>query len=276
MRVLQRHALVIATAFLMVLPAAAAGPVAAWSAPCDGRNNITAFAGMFEGPARMTGARAKIEFANPVLCTGPAPGESVFSSVWVAVVGNDPNDPYGLNIFQVGIDKCSNGDASGCPPGQDNIPYYFYAYGRMSGPNCAQAVAPRPIKAPLGNAYDASYWYAVRKSGSDYVASIAGIEQYRKGAFYLESCWTSEPQADDGVDGAQYMNEVQDPNTQSGGSVSDSQFISSVTWYDANGGSHSLWRAYNQLCDVHDLSTQRCKVASNLHDSWYSWDSRQP
>lgn len=29
MRVLQRHALVIATAFLMVLPAAAAGPVAA-------------------------------------------------------------------------------------------------------------------------------------------------------------------------------------------------------------------------------------------------------
>lgn len=251
-------------------------PVGAWSGACDGLINPTAFAGMVEGPVRMTGARGKIEFANPVLCTRPAAGEPVFSSVWVAVVGSDQNDRYGYNIFQVGIDKCSNGDASGCPPGQDNVPYYFYAYGRMSGPNCAAEVPPIPQKARLGNAYDASYWYAVRKSGTDYVASIAGIEQYRKNAFYLESCWTSEPQADDGVDGAQYMNEVQDPNTQSGGSVSDSQFISSATWYDANGTSHSLWRPYSQLCDVHHLSTQRCKVASNLHDSWYSWDSRQP
>lgn len=253
------------------------GAVVAWSGPCDGIDNIrSAFAGMIEGPTRMTGARGKIEFANPVLCTRPAAGEPVFSSVWVAVVGSDSNDRYGYNTYQVGIDKCSNGAASSCPSGQDNVPYYFYAYGRMSGPNCGAEVPPIPQKAPLGNAYDASYWYAVRKSGAYYIASIAGVEQNRKGAFYLETCWTSEPQADDGVDGAQYMNEVQDPNSQSGGSVSDSQFISSVTWYDAAGASHSLWRPYNQLCDVHDLSTQRCKVASNLHDSWYSWDSRQP
>jgi hypothetical protein len=124
------------------------GQVAAWSGACDGVVNYPAFAGMMEGPARMTGARGKIEFANPVLCTRPAAGEPVSSSVWVAVVGDDPNDWYGFNIFQIGIDTCANGEASGCPPGQDNVPYYFYAYGRMSGPNCAQAVAPGRSKPP--------------------------------------------------------------------------------------------------------------------------------
>lgn len=196
--------------------------------------------------------------------------------MWVAIVGDDPYDFAGYNIYQVGIDKCTNGAASGCPSGQNNVPYYFWAYGRMAGPNCTQEVVPIPHKAPLGNAVDSSYWYAIRRSGDYYVASIAGLQQDSKYAFYLDYCWTSEYQADDGVDGAQYMNEVRDANTQSGGSVSDSQFISSVTWYDAAGTSHSLWRPYTQLCDRHDLTTQRCKVASNLHDAWYSWDSRQP
>lgn len=251
----------------------------AWSHGCDGVNNYTAFAGMLEFHPLTTGARAKIEYANPTLCTSPAPGESSFSSVWTAVAGADANDVDGLNIYQVGIDKCQNGAASGCPSGVNNVPYYFYAYGRMSGPNCGTSVAPQPQKAPRGLATNDSWWFTIIKSGSNYLATIAGSEQYRKGAFYLETCWTSTLDETDGVDTAEYMNEVQDPFSQSGGSVADPQLLSSVTWYDA-AGTHSLSRPYSQICDSYpkgwQQGGQRCYVLSTAHDGWNSWDSRQP
>jgi hypothetical protein len=272
---------------VVVLGGAAAAPAAvlAWSHPCTGNNDDPlAFAGMLELHDFTRGARAKMEFASPTLCTSPAAGEAAFSSLWVAVTGQDPNDFFGDNIFQVGIDKCENGAASGCAPGSTaNVPYYFWAYGRMDSSACNE-VAPLAVKAPLGNANTNTYWYAIRKSGADYggryIASIGGSDQATQGWFGLDACWDHNGVCCNGVDSSEYMNEVQDLFTQAGGSVGNPQTWSSVTWTDHSGAAHPISRAYSDPCDTVGLGWQqggmRCFVLPNAHDGWNLWDSRQP
>ena len=282
---MQRTGLILAlTGLLLAAGMALPASILAWSHPCTGTADPTAFAGMVEAHDFTRGARAKMEFASPTLCTSPAPGEPAFSSLWVAVTGSDPHDIFGDNIFQVGIDKCENGGASGCAPGStSNVPYYFWAYGRMDGSACSE-VLPLAVKAPLGNANTNTYWYALRKSGGDYsgnyIASIGGTDQATKDWFSLDTCWDFNGICCNGVDSSQYLNEVQDLFTQSGGSVSNPQTWSSVTWSDHSGTLHAISRPYSDACDTSYSGKQqggmRCFVLSNAHDGWNLWDSRQP
>lgn len=249
---------------------AVASPAVAWSHPCGGPSaDPPDFVGLVEyhPPAGVSGARVKIEYADPTLCT--TSGADSFSSAWVAIEGQDAYDFLGDNIFQVGIDTCQNG---ACPSGATNgVPYYFWAFGRMSGAGCTR-IAPAPHKAPMGNAVDASYWFQVLWVDDIYpyyAVRIAGSTQKTELVSAVEPCWN-------GVDTAAYVDEVWDIFDQTPGSVSDSQFWSTGTWVDGSGATHAINRPYSSACDVDDRSSQACHVASNLHDSFYVHDTRQP
>lgn len=182
-------------------------------------------------------------------------------------MGYDVLDPIGWNIYQVGIDTCQN---SACPSGASNgVPYYFYAYGHgQMGGVCGSAIPPLAIKAPLGNASNNTWWFEVTKSGTYYNAKIAGQLQYARQQTSIEACWN-------GVDAAQFLNELYNVNDLNPGSVSNKQFWSDASWFDT-AGQHSINRPFGSSCDAGGFATQRCSVASNLHNGWYTWDSREP
>ncbi len=263
-------AILAAVALLFAVHLSQPPVVAAWSHSCAGPASydpfgyaINSFSGVLSGSPGLTGARAKIEWStsvDPRLCTGSGDG---FSSSWVALTGDG-----GWDIYQVGIDKCKNGLCN-ADNGVEDRSYYFWAYGREAG-SCGAALGPEPILAPLGLTSANSYWYQVYKSGSYYYARIGGSTQNSKTAGSLETCWSGGPQ------GAQYMTELWDLFDQNPGRVADQQFISSATWTDSGGTLTSVWRPYSTDCDVVDLSSMRCRIASNLHNSWYVWDTRQP
>lgn len=85
----------------------------------------------------------------------------------------------------------------------------------------------------------------------------------------LERCWG-------GVDQAQYINEKYDVWTQTPGRVSDMQLWLDAYWRNSAGSEVPLWRPLGAPCDVADLASQGCVIASSQHDSWYNWDTRQP
>lgn len=243
--------------------------VFAWSHGCGGPNPVTQeqdFVGIAEAHAGATGARAKIEWSasiDPTLCT--TVGGDSFASSWVAVVGPTPFD-----IYQVGIDKCQGG---ACAPtsGPDNTPYYFTALGRHASAECGQAVGPTPVQSSQGLATAGSLWYQIFKSSSStFQARIGGTNAGASvSSYYLNTCWG-------GVTGVQYLNEVWDIFDQTPGRVSDQQFWSSVSWTDAAGSLVSINRPFSAACDAAGRTAMKCQVASNLHDAWYTWDSRQP
>jgi len=261
----------VAVALLFVGFLAHPAPALAWSHSCGGPASydaygdpISSFSGIIDGTPGLTGVRAKIEWStsvDPTLCSGTG---TSFSSSWVAVVGD--GGPW--EIYQVGIDKCHN---TGCNPdnGVVDRAYYFFAYGREESSSC-QAIAPEPIKAPMGLTSAGSYWYQIYKNGFYYYARIAGSQQDFRIDTALETCWV------DGPTGAQYMTELWDLFDQNPGRVADQQFFSSATWTNSGGSLVSVYRPYSSNCEIVDLSSMRCRVASNLHDSWYTWDTRQP
>lgn len=247
-------------------------PATAWSHACGGADPgpRAGFVGLAEyhPPADVAGLRVKLEYQDPTLCT--TPGAASFSSAWIGIEGQDPNDP-GYNIFQIGIDTCQN---AACPSGATNgVPYYFWAYGHMASSNCGSAVAPVAHKAPMGNAANASYWFQIVRVDDPvypyYSARIAGSTQVTKQVADIGPCWN-------GVDTAAYLDEVWDIFDQTPGSVSNSQFWSTATWDDGSGVIHAVNRPYSASCDVDDRTSQSCHVASNLHDSFYVYDTRQP
>src|SRR4051794_32969956 len=78
-----------------------------------------------------------------------------------------------------------------------------------------------------------------------------------------------------GIQGAQYLNEVFDVYDQTAGSGADNQLWSSATWTNSSGTLVSINRPHSSSCDVHDRTSMSCAVASNLHDAWYTHDTRQ-
>jgi hypothetical protein len=241
-------------------------------------SGATGWAGMHQnvsGGAR--GAQAYLEYFNEALCSGSSP---TFSSYWVALVGVYPPNGLGYNIYQVGVDKCKNGDC--LPPSQgggpENQPYYFYAYGREPNGPCGSAgVQPVPKLAPMGNAgpgYPPRF-KVERLPDPDqpnlnrYFLYIDGALQNSRPAGNLEPCWAGGPVA------AQYMNEVHNAGTQSGGIVSNHQGFTDVRYRD-----NSYWRVFSRTagseCDFEDFGTQECQVHSSATDDWFSWDTRFP
>jgi hypothetical protein len=254
-------AVLLSTASQLLTPS----PVGAWSHACDGPYaNPPGFAGIVESHSPVIGARSKIEWnaqVNPVLCTT---GWDSFASSWVGIVGS--TSVY--SIFQIGIDKCQGG---ACSPysGADNSAYYFWAYGRPASALCGAAVGPVPHMAPLGYAQSATYWFQILRSGSDYQARIAGQVQYSIPVWIADSCW-------DGVTGAQFLNEVWDKFDQTPGRVGNKQSWLDATWTNSAGTLVPVSRPFGSTCDLHDRSSMGCTISGSQHDSWDTWDTRQP
>lgn len=229
-----------------------------------------AFAGTVETHmGAVLGASSRIEYVNEALCTPLPGGQGSFSSYWVAVVGNHPNDTVGRNIFQIGVDKCQG---SACPAGVPvNDSYYFYAYGRMASSACGNAVDPMPVMAPKGLASAGKPLYSIFRqsipgAGIFYVAKISGSQQTMRSASSLETCWS-------GVDSAQLLNEVAMPGDQLGGPDDQRQ-----NWEDPLWRNGSVWQAItrqpNSQCDVEERSSDRCRWSASGDPVWWSWDTR--
>jgi len=258
---------------LMVIAIAVAGWVSfpassmAWSHGCGGPDATPPdFVGQREHHTGITGARVKIEWSTavaPVLCT--TAGADSFSSTWVAI-GNevDPND-----IYQVGIDRCQGG---GCAPtsGPDDTPYYFVAKGRGYSAVCGTGVAPTPVETQQGLATAGSLWYQIYQPDSvTFQTRIGGATAgVSMSTYWAGQCWG-------GVAVAAYDNEVFDIFDQTAGRTSDTQFWSSATWTNSSGTLVSMNRPFSSNCDDKDRSSMACAVASNLHDAWYTHDTRQ-
>jgi hypothetical protein len=127
--------------------------------------------------------------------------------------------------------------------------------------------------APLGNAGAGTKTYKVVKeytpgAGWFYNTYIDTSKQSTQTASVLETCWN-------GVDAVEIANEVYNPNSQSGGSVSNPQTYSAVYWYDG-----STWQAVvgsqGGNCDTIQLSTMRCMWQQFDPSKWDSWDTRWP
>jgi hypothetical protein len=244
---------VAATLALASLPVLAAS-AAAWTAQCDGFPPSAWFEGLAEDHLNNHGVRALIEYNNPALCLNPAPGDGeTFSASWVGLVKT--THPY--NIYQVGLDKCQN--RPGCPAGV----YYFWAYGRQQGA-CAMML---PLPNNVGAANANSYWYQIIKIGAYFHARIAGVTKDTKLFSSLDTCWG-------GISGWQILDEVGDPGDEAGSQGADTRFYSSITWRDHLDVDHALNRPFSSPCDVEELSTMNCWVASNLHDAFYTDDTR--
>lgn len=234
------------------------------------------FAGMHQtvsGGAR--GAQAYLEYFDEALCSGDAP---TFSSYWVSVVG--VYGTSGQNIYQIGVDKCKNGD---CLPasqggGPANQSYYFYAYGREPNGPCGSAgVPPVPKLAPKGNAgpvYPPRFKVERLPDPNNpnlnrYYLYIDGSLQNSRAASNLENCWSGGPIA------GQYMNEVHNTGTQTGGVVSNHQGFTDVRYKD-----NSYWRVFSRPlgseCDAEDFGPAECQVSTAHGDDWFSWDTRFP
>lgn len=249
-----RPMIVAAVVCVIALPAVVR-PALAWSPTCDGQVTSPWFEGLIEDHLNNHGVRALIEYNNPSLCRDPAPGDGeTFSSSWVGLVRNV--HPY--NIYQVGLDKCQN--RAGCPTGV----YYFWAYGRQQGA-CGQALAPVPHD--VGSANSNSYWYQIIKIGAYFHARIAGVTKDTKVFSSLDTCWG-------GISGWQILEEVGDPGDEAGSQGTDTRFHSQITWRDSSDAEHALNRPFGSPCDVEDLPTMNCWVASNLHDAFYADDTR--
>jgi hypothetical protein len=253
-------------------------PAGAVAISCSAEDEL-GFAGMLEPDPVVLGAQAYLEFFNEALCSGS--GEPAFSSYWIAVI-HMPS-PTGLNIFQVGVDKCRDGndpiyeDACGDFEPPQNTPYYFWAYGREEGP-CGSALLPQAHLAPKGLAGPGSPNFKVEKQPDlqnpntmRYHAIIDGSVQRAQTVHSIETCWG-------GANYGEYMNEVLNAKTQSGGTVANHQGFTNVRYKDTQ-----YWRpvARNQSapCDTYAMgwqfpSTQKCNVSSSQEDDWYSWDTR--
>jgi hypothetical protein len=258
---------------LIVIPLAvsawAASPAEslAWSHGCGGPSATPPdFVGLVEDHSGITGARVKIEWSNsiaPVLCT--TSGGASYSSTWVAI----GNRQSGNDIYQVGIDTCQG---AACAPtsGPDNTPYYFVAKGRGYSDVCGTAVAPEPVETAQGLARAGSLWYQIYMPNSTTFqtrigGATAGVSM---STYWTGRCWG-------GVGTAQYLNEVYDIFDQTAGSTADTQFWSSGTWTNSSGTLVSINRAFSSHCDAADRTSMACAVASNLHDAWYTHDTRQ-
>lgn len=258
-----------AIALMVVISAWAASPVVvlAWSHGCGGPSATPPdFVGLVEDHAGLLGARAKIEWStliDPVLCT--TSGGDSYSSSWVGIV----NYSSGNNIYQVGIDKCQ-GTQCGPDSGPDNTAYYFVAKGRGYSPVCGTAVAPTPVETSQGLASAGSLWYQVYKSNSTtFQTRIGGATAGDSmSTYWTGQCWG-------GVEAAQYLNEVWDIFDQTPGRSADNQFWSSATWTNSSGTLTSINRPFSSGCDDDTRSSMACGVASNLHDAWYTSDTRQ-
>ena len=259
---------VIVLAFAMTAWVAVPLQALAWSHACGGPSaDPPDFVGLIEDHSGLTGARAKIEWASniaPVLCT-TAGGDS-FSASWVGIVNYSSVN----NIYQVGIDTCQ-GSACGPNSGPDDTPYYFVAKGRGYTDACQTAVGPIPVETVQGLATAGSLWYQVYKPNSTtFQTRIGGADAgVSMSAYWAGVCWTG------GVQGAQYLNEVFDIFDQTPGSTSNNQFWSDGTWTNSSGTLVSINRPYSSSCDVRERTSMSCSVASNLHDSWYTHDTRQ-
>jgi hypothetical protein len=254
--------------FSLLLPSGAL----AWSAGCDGHATIFAFAGEEEHHAGTIGAQASVETVNEGLCA-PTDGFGSSSSSWVALVGAYLGSGSENDIYQVGIDKCQD---PGCPRDPPTT-YYFYAYGHHASTACGAEKLPVAVKAPKGDATAYSHVMKVDKvfvsgGANEYRLYVDGAEQNRVLATQLETCWN-------GVGASEYADEVHDPGDQAGGCISScvehAQNFAYVQYRDGLGW-HSMNRPFGQVCDVHDLSTMNCNIASNLHDWFYVRDTRAP
>jgi len=212
------------------------------------------------------GAKAKIGYVNEALCT--TSGSADFSSYWAAVVGYSSSDPHGSNIYQIGIDKCRNGQCPGTSP--QNTPYYFWAYGRMASSSCGAEVLPSPHF--IANASTAARTYKVVReylNGAGFFYNLyidSTIYQgWYKTESALDSCWG-------GVDGAQFYNEIWDPRAESGGSTSSHQSWSQVYWYTGSAWT-SVIGTPGTNCQAHDLAAQHCLWNSVDPSVWASWDT---
>lgn len=225
------------------------------------------FQGTVENRASTKGGQAKIAYVNESVCTPVPSGQGAFSSYWVAVVGYDSGDPDGLNIYQIGVDKCR---AAACPSGNpSNTPYYFYAYGRMDSASCGPAIGPAPVEVS-GTPSGLRTYTIVRESapnGYFYYARIDTATKNFRIEASLSSCWN-------GVDGVQILNETFYSGTQVGGPTSNYQDFQSPKWFNGNAWS-TISRPAGTTCDVPPpTSNQRCKWSTVTPNTWKSWDER--
>lgn len=244
-------------------------PPAAWALGCAGPaigpgGPHGSFAGNnFTHTNQTDGARATIEFKNEALCT--TAGESDFSSYWAAVVAFP--SPNGLNIYQVGIDDCK---VNACPAGPtDNVPYYFWAYGREAANGCT---AKGPTATYISDAPAQSKVYRVIReivpgAGAFWRTYIGASQTSSRVASDLDTCWG-------GVDAAQFANELWDLNAQSGGTSGNKQTFSNVQWYDGSNWVNVTGMPLGGNCHFVDLSTQRCVWPAGSGNLWDSWDTR--
>lgn len=223
--------------------------------------------GIYEGDYApgVLGVRAKIELTLSVVPVGCIGGgfENEQNDVWVSLFGGGVN-----NKIEVGSGFCRN---FGCGPGyggsQETM--YWFRYGRDAG-TCGNAVYPAKVFVP-GPSSDGSYWFQVYKfSPTEYDVRIAGTTVWWTSAANVETCWGHKAFA------TRFLSSHWDPYDQYWGRVGDQQFVSSATWTDASGILVSISRPYGATCDLTATNGYKCKVASNLHDGWYQWDTRQP
>lgn len=222
------------------------------------------FMGMVQVSMNARGAASDIEYFNLALCS-PNDGNGSSTSSWVAIAGNGD-----LEVYQIGYDKCQAGAFTDCP--RANTPYNFYAYGREQTTACGPAVLPKTVIAPAGNVKATSRYMVdrvVTNGTAEYILYIKGVIQNRRLVRDIETCWPARK-------GALFLNEVQDRNDQAGGYVNNGQGWKNIDWKDGAG-----WRAFSRpfasTCDYHDLSsTMHCGTASNVHDSFFTNDTRFP
>lgn len=214
------------------------------------------------------GSKVDIEYVNEELCS--TAGGDDFSSFWTSVIGIDPNDDNGSNIYQIGVDKC-RGDA--CVPGVPvNQSYYFWAYGRMQSTSCGVEVLPIPHD--LGDAAAGTKTYKVLKeytpgAGWFYNVYINTSLKWTVVAGDLEACWG-------GVDASETMNEVALTSTQSGGSIANKQTYSNAFWHNGTGWNAIIGPVQGGNCTAHQLATMQCKWRTGVPEKWDSWDTRWP
>ena len=237
---------------------------------CDPINNGNQFVGNTRFSLGIRGVSADIEWFNSSLCTQTGPSQPSWSLSWVALDsgGDDPDVP-GVDIYQGGFAKCAVPGAPSCA-WNSGISYHWYYYGRQEGV-CGPFVSSGVIKAPKGNAGPGRYTYDISKQTSgSYRFSIDGDAQYSKADWTLETCWLG------GIERANWLNEMLDPNDQNGGTVAIHQVFDNLQYLNSSGW-HDHTRPTSSSCQYNDQPVNwRCNFGSRNGNQFYSWDMRVP
>ena len=226
----------------------------------------TYFMGTEVKNANVKGSQANIEYVNEQLCSGGAS----FSAYWTSVIGDDPSDVDGWNIYQIGVDECHL--VAVCPINNPwDTPYYFFAYGHMDSTSCGPAVAPSPQEF-AGTPSGTRNYKVIREfvSGGggywSYAVKLDNQVKDRLAETALTTCWN-------GVDGVQIMNESFNTATQAGGPNSNYQDFESPRWHNG-----SAWQVISRPagtnCDFGPSPSRGCKWSTVTPDTWRSWDTR--